>query len=191
MNHYPATQALRRFAAAIVAAACVVATCARPALAERRTIVLDAAQLTREAAAHFPQRSCLLGAACVTLSDPRVVLRDADDRIFVVASAMPEMPGAALPEGVVELAGVPRYDAGRGAFFLDRASITRADFAGLPPAYARMASRIVGELLDDYLRSTPIHSLDERDARQSLAKLVLREVRVRDGRLELTIGDDD
>ncbi len=191
MRHYPASPARARFVAGV--AALLVAGLMAPAVsrAARRTIVLDAAGLTREAAAHFPQRSCLLGTVCVTLSDPLVSFRPDDERIFVVARALPEIPGQVLEAGTVEIAGVPRYDAGKGAFFLERAAITRAEFAGLPPAYAQTAAQIVGALLDDFLRTTPIHTLDERDARQSLAKLVLRGVRVRDGRLELTIGDDD
>lgn len=159
--------------------------------ADRRTIALDASELSREAAAHFPRRDCLLGAICVTLSEPRVELRKDDERIFVVAQAQPEMPGQALESGTVEVAGVPRYDAAQGAFFLDRPAITRTEFASLSPAYASTISQVLGVVLDDYLKATPIHKLDERDPRQSLAKLVLRGVAVREGRLEFTIGDDD
>ena len=118
------------------------------------------------------------------------MLKKDDDRIFVVATAQPEFPGQAIAPGTVEVAGVPRYDAKAGAFFLDDPVITRTEFAGLPPAYASTLSQVIGALLDDYLKATPIHKLDEQDARQSLAKLVLRGVAVREGRLEFTIGDE-
>ena len=61
----------------------------------------------------------------------------------------------------------------------------------MPPAYAGPATELSQGLLIDYLRQTPIWVLDEHDSQQALARLVLRKVAVRDGRLQLVIGDDD
>ncbi len=65
------------------------------------------------------------------------------------------------------------------------------DFADLPPAYVAPATELTRGLLVDYLSRTPVWVLDERDAQQALAKLVLRKIEVRDGRLRLVIGDED
>ena len=64
-------------------------------------------------------------------------------------------------------------------------------FPDLPQAYVAPATELSRGLLVDYLRQTPVWVLDEHDAQQALAKLVLREVQVRGGALRLVIGDDD
>ena len=43
------------------------------------------------------------------------------------------------------------------------------------------AAALARGLLTEYLRQTPVWVLDERDARQALARLALRQVEVRDG----------
>ena len=161
------------------------------AAAQRRTITLTATQLTAQAASRFPQRRCLLGLACVTLADPVVRLKDGDPRLFVTTRANPEVGSQALGSGVIEVAGKPRYDASRGAFFVDAPEILRMDFTELPPAYRASAMELTRGLLVDYLRQTPVWVLDEHNAQQALAKLVLRQVEVRGGALRLVIGDEE
>lgn len=159
--------------------------------AQRRTLTLTASQLTEQVAARFPQRRCLLGLACMTLADPTVRLKEGDPRLFLAASANPEVGAQALNGGVLEVAGKPRYDPSRGAFFIDAPEILRLEFPDLSPAYRASAKELSRGLLVDYLRHTPVWVLDEHDSRQALAKLVLRQIEVRDGTLRLVIGDDD
>jgi hypothetical protein len=161
------------------------------AAAQRRTITVTAAQLTQGMAARFPQRRCLLGLACVTLTDPQVRLEEGDDRLFLTTRAQPDVGPQALSLGTIEVAGKPRYDASRGAFFIDAPEILRLEFPELPKAYVAPATELSRGLLVDYLRQTPVWVLDEHDAQQALAKLVLREVQVRGGKLRLVIGDDE
>ena len=161
------------------------------ALAQRRTISLTARQLTEQAAVRFPQRRCLLGLACITLSDPVVRLKDGDPRIFLAARAVPEMGAQVLARGSLEVAGKPRYDPARGAFFVEAPEIVRLDYPDLSPAYLAQATELTRGLLVDYLRQTPLWVLDEHDSQQALAKLVLRQVEVRGGALRLVIGDDE
>jgi hypothetical protein len=65
------------------------------------------------------------------------------------------------------------------------------DFADLSPQYRATAMELTRGLLVDYLRQTPVWVLDEHDAHQALAKLVLRQVEVRGGALRLVIGDEE
>jgi hypothetical protein len=164
---------------------------AAPAAAERRTYTVGAAELTRQAAARFPQRRCLLNLACVTLADPQVRLRNGDPRLILSARAMADVGAQSLGEGTIELAGKPRYDPAQGAFFMDAPEVVRVEFPGLPQAYVAPAIELTRGLLIDYLRQTPVWVLDEKDSQQALAKLVLREVEVRGGVLRLVVGDDD
>ena len=161
------------------------------AQAERRTVSLTPQQLTGQLGARFPQRRCLLGFACMTLTDPVVRLVNGDPRLFVATRVSPDVGSQPFGAGVIEVAGKPRYDAAAGAFFIDAPEILRLEFPDLPSAYVAPATELSQGLLVDYLRQTPVWVLDEHDAQQALAKLVLRQVAVRGGRLELVIGDDD
>jgi hypothetical protein len=182
---------VRRALGALLAALVYWSMPPAPAGAEQRTFTLSAAALTREAALRFPQKRCLLGFACMTLADPRIRLKNDDPRIFLETRAVPDVGARPLGEGFIEVAGMPRYDASLGAFFIDAPEILRLDFADLPPAYAAPAVDLARSLLVDYLRQTPVWVLDEKDSQQALAKLVLRKVEVRAGRLYLVVGDDD
>lgn len=157
--------------------------------AERRAYALTAAQLTAQLSARFPQRRCVLGLACATLADPVVRLVNGDSRIFVTVRASPEIGEQPLGEGTIEVAGKPRYESASGAFFVDDPSVLRADFAGVPKSAVEQATLLSRDFLADYLRRTPVWVLDERDGQQAMAKLLLREVSVKEGRLLLVIGD--
>src|SRR5690606_33136445 len=111
--------------------------------------------------------------------------------LFVTTRVSPDVGAQPLGAGVIEVAGKPRYDAAGGAFFVDAPEVLRLEFPDLPQAYIAPATELSQGLLVDYLKRTPIWVLDEQDAQQALARLVLRRVAVRDGRLELVIGDDD
>ncbi len=162
---------------------------ATPAQADRRAYVVTADQLTAELAARFPQRRCLLAVACATLADPTVRLVNGDPRIFVSVRASPEIGEQSLGEGTIEVAGKPRYEPASGAFFVDEPAVLRADFPGVAKSAVDQAALLSREFLADYLKRTPVWVLDERDGQQAMAKLLLREVSVRDGRLLLVIGD--
>lgn len=161
------------------------------ARAERRTYSLTPKQLTEQLAARFPQRRCLLALACVTLTEPVVRLVDGDPRLFVSSRASPDVGAQPLGGGVIEVAGKPRYEASSGSFFIDKPEILRLEFPNLPQAYLAPATELSRGLLVDYLRQTPIWVLDEHDAQQAMARLVLRGVEVRGGLLRLVVGDDD
>ncbi len=161
------------------------------ARAEVRRYEVGADEMTRQAADHFPVRRCLLEVACVTLSEPKVRLLDGDPRIHLTTTVRPELGGERLDSGEVDLAGTPYYAPDRGAFFLKGARITESRFPGLNPQQARTVSELASSLLAGALRKEPIYKLDEGDARQALARLVLRDVRVSKGRLLLVVGDDE
>lgn len=173
------------------AAVALMAALTIPAAAEVRSYEISADEMTRQAAGHFPIQRCALMLACVTLSDPRVRLINGDERIHVTTTVRPEVGGQRLDSGEVDLAGTPRYAPDRGAFFLEGAKVTESRFPGLSQQQARTVSELASGLLAESLRKEPIYQLDDADARQALARLVLREVRVRHGRLQLVVGADE
>ena len=179
-----------RLALLLLLAAAAAVPLATPAHAERRAYAVTAAQLTAELAARFPQRRCVLALACATLSDPVVRLVNGDPRIFVTVRASPDIGEQPLGDGTIQVAGKPRYDPASGAFFVDEPAVLRADFPGVPSSAVEQAALLSRDFLADYLKRTPVWVLDESDGQQAMAKLLLREVSVKDGRLLLVIGDE-
>ncbi len=161
------------------------------AWAARRMVTVAPDEMTRHVADRFPRRHCLMAVACVTLSDPVIELFAGDPRVHLRTVARPELVGQPLEPGSLAVAGRLRYRAAEGALYLDDAQVTAARFPDLPAAQQRPVAELASGLLAEALRTTPIHRLDEADGRQALAKLVLRDVTVRDGKLQIVIGDDD
>jgi hypothetical protein len=165
--------------------------CTSLAWSAQRTYEVGADEMTRRVAERFPRQHCLLMIACVTLSDPVIELRAGDDRVHLRTAARPEVGGQALAPGEVAVAGTLRYEPAEGALYLDRAKVTEARFPDVPPARQRQMAELASTLLAEALRTTPIHTLDDSSAQQALAKLVLRAIRVKDGKLLLVVGDED
>ena len=161
------------------------------AWAQQRSYEVSAAQMTDQAARKFPVRHCALALACVTLSEPRVDLPSGAVRIHLTTRVQPELGGQTLESGEIEIAGKPRYESSQAAFFLDDAQVLESRFPGLSQQQARTMSALASSLLGESLRKEPIYVLDQADAQQALARLVLREVHVRDGKLLLVVGDKE
>lgn len=161
------------------------------AAAQQRIISLDAEVLTRELARRFPQRRCIAGIACVTLSQPKVRMRSDSPRLYVEAVGEPNLGAQSLPEGVIELGAKPRFDAASGNFYLDAPVLTRFSFPGVAQESVATVAGLLQPLVADMLGGTPVWALDENDPQQALARLLLRDVLVREGRLQLVLGDNE
>lgn len=174
------------FAASLVLPACSTVQ------AESRELRLTAAQLTRQLQPSFPQKRCLLGLACLNLRNPVITLHKDDQRLFVAADVGFDLNAQEAGKGKALIAGVPRYDSKKGAFFLDRPQVESLDVAGLGRAELGMARQLLnGMLAEDILADQPIWTLDESDPQQAMARLTLRKIQVREGILILTMGDDE
>lgn len=160
--------------------------------AERRELHLSAHQLTRQLATAFPQRRCLMGMACLDLRNPRVSMRQGDGRLFVDVDAVLQALGQHAGTGTARLAGLPRYEVTKGAFFVDQPRLLSWSLPGISAPETQTARQLInGMLADDMFSSQPVWVLDEADPQQAMARLTLRQVQVRDGQLVLTFGDEE
>lgn len=165
-----------------------------PAVADaaQRELRFTAQQLNRQLAPSFPQRRCLFGMACVDLKNPKVELHRSDQRIFVDVDLALLMGTQQMGQGSARIAGHPHYDSTKGAFFLRQPSLQSLEVPGALGTEVQMARQLINAILaEDILADQPIWVLDESDARQSLAKLTLRRIEVRDGVLVAIMGDDE
>jgi hypothetical protein len=96
--------------------------------------------------------------------------------------------GRSALRGRAVLAGQIRYAPDTGEFFFDKATVTEVAIEGLPESLRAAAQEVIAKCAEGYLATAPVYRLKQSDFKQSLAKMVLKSVQTRYGRLEIVIG---
>jgi hypothetical protein len=149
------------------------------------SIDIDQAQLQQRLDARFPQKSCTMMVACVTLSKPVVRLDEGSPRIGLSADVLVSLGHRQMP-GQVTFSGVLRYVRYEGDFFLDDVRIDNFSLTGFPPELVQVVKVRGPDALRRTLQGHPIYTLKGQGARTALAKLAVRDVRVVDGKVRVT-----
>ncbi len=148
-------------------------------------IDIDQAQLQQRLDERFPQKTCALGVACVTLSAPVVTLAEGSPRIGLSADVLVTLGHREMP-GKVAFSGVLRYVRYQGDFFLDEVQVDNFSLTGFPPEFVQVVQVRGPAVLRRALEGHPVYSLKGDSARAALAKLAVRDVKVVNGKLRVT-----
>ncbi len=149
------------------------------------SIDIDQAQLQQRLDARFPQKSCTMMVACLTLSQPVVHLAEGSPRIVLSADVLVALGHRQMP-GQVTFSGVLRYVRYEGDFFLDDVRIDNFSLTGLPPELVQVVKVRGPDALRRTLQGHPIYTLKGAGPRAALAKLAVRDVQVVGGKLRVT-----
>jgi hypothetical protein len=154
------------------------------------TIVsLGRPELQQTIALGFPVEKTALAVFRVRLSDPSVLLRESSDRLGLTAAAEVGLQGAGPPaKGTVELSCRIRYEAAKGSFYADDPRVERLTLDGHPHGLIESTAEALTGIVAGLLARSPIYTLPAAGLQHSVATLVLKDVRVRDGKLRLTLG---
>lgn len=148
---------------------------------------LTAGELQTQLAGQFPRQE-QTPFMTVTLSDPRIILKDKSDRIgmelTVSTTSLGNISGKA--RGLMD--GKLHYVPKTGEFFLLDPEMQRLHVAGVPEQYQSDIRILVEGIAKETLSQIPIYTLKADDPNQSLAKSFLKSVTVRNGRLVLEVG---
>jgi hypothetical protein len=166
-------------------AACVVGWWTFAQFAPEAYIDIDQEQLQARLEARFPQKNCALMLACVTLSAPRVTLTEGSERIGLAADVLVSMGRRQMP-GKVAFSGVLRYVRYQGDFYLDDVQIDNFVLTGFPPELVEVVKARGPGAMRRALEGHPIYSIRGDTAKESLAKLAVRDVQVVDGKVRVT-----
>jgi hypothetical protein len=177
----------RRVAIVLVVVAVLGATSlwAITAFMPQASIDIDQAQLQERLDARFPQKSCTMLVACVTLSRPVVKLTEDSPRIGLSAAVLVTLGRREMP-GQVAFSGLLRYVRYQGDFYLDDVQIENFSLTGFPPDLVQVVKVRGPEALRRALQGHPIYTLKGDTARSALAKLAVRDVRVVNGKVRVT-----
>jgi hypothetical protein len=139
----------------------------------------------------FPLSKSYLLLLRITLENPRLVLQENSDRIHVGLDAVLNitLEGNARPlSGSVDVSGSLRYAHEQGAFYLVSPTIEQASIAGIPEKFIERVNSTISVLLSEYYATHPVYTLNTADIKQAGAKMVLKNVKVENSELVITLG---
>ena len=153
----------------------------------RYTISLTAADIQQTLQRKLPiSKSKLLVTATVRALD--VELMESDNRVLLRPEVDVSLVGQSALRGRAVVAGQIRYAPDTGEFYLDQPTVAEVAIEGLPESLRASAQEVIARCAEGYLASAPVYRLKQSDFKQSLAKLVLKSVQTRRGRLEIVLG---
>jgi hypothetical protein len=151
------------------------------------TISLTASEIQQSLQRKLPiSKSKLLVTATLRALD--VEFMEDDNRILLRPEVDLSLVGQSVLRGRAIVAGQIRYVPESREFFFDQPSVVELDIEGLPASLRPTAEEVIARCAEGYLATTPVYRLQQTDFKQSLAKLVLKSVRARRGRLEIALG---
>ena len=120
----------------------------------------------------------------VELKNPHVILKEGEDRIGfkvdVSVTILERLPN----HGSATLNGKLRYEASSGKLFLDDPKLQELLIEGAPPEINFAVGTVLeGEIIKKHFATKPLYELKEQDLQHTLAKLMLKSVAVKDGKL--------
>ncbi len=152
-------------------------------------IVVDISQeqIQQQLDKKFPIQKTYL-VSSVTLSNPKVELKNGSDRIFVGVNVAAGIPAVKNVSGAAEISGKVDYDPNAGEFFLKDAQLEKVSMTGLPDKHIDQVKTIVDALAKEVLNRFSIYKLQESDRLQAITKLFLQSVGVEGGKLRIKMG---
>ena len=148
-------------------------------------IDIDQAQLQQRLDARFPQKTCTMGVACVTLSSPVVTLTDGSPRIGLSADVLVTLGRREMP-GKLAFSGLLRYVRYEGDFYVDDVQVDNFSLSGFPPEFVQVVQVRGPAVLRRALEGHPIYTLKGDAGRVALAKLAVRDVKVVGDKVRVT-----
>jgi hypothetical protein len=129
----------------------------------------------------------------VTVDNPRVDLIEGSDRVAGGVDATLNIFINNNPQplsGAVDLSGSVKYVREEAAFYLTDPQVENVRIAGVPDRYANKANEAISSALSAFYKSRPIYTLEGTDASHQAARLLLKDVTVKDEHLIVTLALD-
>lgn len=148
-------------------------------------------QIEQGLAEKMPIQKTYLYIFDLTLDNPRVALEQSNGLIKAGLDIRLKILGreeAREFNGSVDASGALKYVAGDGQFYLSGLVIDKLTIEGLDPQKTGKVRGILQTALGEYLAARPIYTLKGDEFKGVAAKLVLRDVKVSDDELLVTLG---
>lgn len=148
-------------------------------------------QLHDKLAERLPLRKTYLLIFQVVLDNPRLLLVDGSDRVNAGLDVTLNfrINNEPLPlGGELDVSGGIRYEESEGQFYLTDPIIEKLNVQGIPASITDRVNSVLTRALGEYYADRPINTLRKSDVKQAAARLLLKNVVVRNRELVITLG---
>ncbi len=149
------------------------------------TVTLSRDEIQAHVAPRFPiTKNWLI--LNVILSEPEIFLSESANQIGINTRVELNIPMLKPISGYLGVAAVPRYDTESKSFYLEQATVERLDLPGLMPELQDKARTAIESIVRQELAKHPIYELKGKNLKEITTAYTLREVQVRNGKLQAT-----
>jgi hypothetical protein len=183
----------RRLSAVVVGAVLLGAAAGGYYYIQSRTFVLtfSEAQIQSRLDTAPPFTQSYFGVVSVTLDNPRVSLAERSERVLAGSDVAVRLGlgsrEIAIP-GSVDVSGGIRFQPETGEFYLTDPVVEQLAIPGVPEQHTPRVADAIARALRVYYDRNPIYTLKATDIKQATARLLLKDVRVADQHLVVTLG---
>ncbi len=149
------------------------------------------ADINTRLAEKFPITRTYLRFFEISFSNPEVVLHEATDKItfsFDVEVIGNSYEQPALLQGAITATSGLRFNNRNGSFYLTDFVVDRVSVPGLAQLHHHAMRERMSAALREYLSRVPVYTLQADKIKTAAEKLVLKDVRISDGVLVVTLG---
>jgi len=162
-----------------------------------RTLVFSRDEVQAKVAQKFPiDREAAV--VKLVLTHPDVILSEGSDRIGLKTDAEAKLPGGGLLgmvgigktsyKGMIYIDGEVDYDPAAGEFFFTKGKVKELAIEGVPEQLNGPVSELADAAASNNLNKVPLFKLNEQDMKERAAKFFLKKVKIKNGKLEITVG---
>ena len=157
----------------------------------RMEVTISQAQINAVLAKTFPQNKKSLKVVTLTYSEPRAVLITGTDQVRVSLKVKATIGISGLEKSYDGAAAVLTkigYDSEKKQIYLQDAGLEDLSIPKIPNKYLEIAKTAATLAASQYFDKIPVYNLTEKDSAQSLARWLLRDVRIADQKIHFLFG---
>ena len=154
------------------------------------TIPLTETFLNRQLEQQFPIEESYMLIFHLELDNPKVHLDSGTDKLGLMLDAFFRIgtKGADPYKGNIDVESDLRFDQNEGKLYLVNPEVRKFAVDGIKEKDTKKAILAVNMALSDLLNDFPIYTLDETDRAQKTAKMLLKDIKIENGRLKIVFG---
>lgn len=152
-------------------------------------ITVTEQQVQQAVAGSFPMTRKIMQLTDLKLENPRINLDDKLNRINARLETRLQLQGIPFPvKGHIIASGQLDYHPETATFTLRDIEIIKIEVKGLPNTLENRVRDGVTIFTKEVLNAVPVYRLSETEFKERAAKLVLKKVRIEQGKMVLTMG---
>lgn len=154
-------------------------------------VIITNPQIQEKLDSKFPITKTYLLFFEVTYKNARIILQNGSDKVRIGLDVTLNIPINENPEllsGGVEIISDIDFNSDAGQLFLIDCQIDKLSLKGVPPTYTDKVNDILNISVKEYLNNFPIYTLSAKDIKTTAVKLLIKDVKIRDGVLVVTLG---